>query len=53
MTPDELVAGHTWLMGEIYNKEQYTRRKRHYVDIIKNLELPWMDATGESLAFFN
>jgi radical SAM superfamily enzyme YgiQ (UPF0313 family) len=52
MTPDELVEGHTWLMGEIYNGEQYKRRKRHYINIIKNLQLPWMDRTGESLAFF-
>lgn len=52
MTPDELVEGHTWLMGEIYNSEQYTRRKRHYVDIVKKMQLPWMDQTGESLAFF-
>ena len=53
MTPDELVEGHTWLMQQIYNKEQYTRRKRHYVDIMKEVELPWMDSTGESLAFFH
>ncbi len=52
MTPDELVEGHAWLMGEIYNGEQYTRRKRHYVNIIKNLQMPWLDQTGESLAFF-
>jgi radical SAM superfamily enzyme YgiQ (UPF0313 family) len=53
MTPDELVEGHTWLMQQIYNKEQYTRRKRHYIDIMKEVDLPWMDSTGESLAFFH
>jgi radical SAM superfamily enzyme YgiQ (UPF0313 family) len=52
MTPDELVEGHLWLMGEIYNQEQYTRRKRHYVNLIKNSQLPWLDATGETLTFF-
>ena len=53
MTPDELVEGHTWLMQQIYNQEQYTRRKRHYVNIMKELELPWHDPTGETLAFFH
>lgn len=53
MTPDELVEGHMWLMSQIYNKAQYTRRKRHYVDIMKNIDLPWMSQqTGESLEFF-
>ncbi len=37
MTPEELEEGHLWLMSEIYNQDQYTRRKRHYVDIMKNL----------------
>jgi radical SAM superfamily enzyme YgiQ (UPF0313 family) len=52
MTPDELVEGHSWLMSQIYNQEQYTRRKRLYVNIMKNVSLPWMDASGESLPFF-
>ncbi len=52
MTPDELVEGHRWLMQQIYNQEQYTRRKRHYVNIMKELSLPWMDTTGEALMFF-
>jgi radical SAM superfamily enzyme YgiQ (UPF0313 family) len=52
MTPDELVEGHMWLMGEIYNQEQYTRRKRHYVNLIKNSQLPGLDRTGETLSFF-
>lgn len=52
MTPDELVDGHTWLMTQIYNKEQYTKRKRHYVNIMKNLELPWYRGEREALEFF-
>lgn len=53
MTPDELVEGHCWLMSQIYNQQQYTWRKRHYVNIMKSLELPWLDRTGETLAFFH
>ena len=49
MTPDELIDGHAWLMSQIYNQEQYTRRKRHYVNIMKQSAQPWMDPTGESL----
>lgn len=52
MSPDELVAGHTWLMTQIYNQEQYTRRKRHYVNIMKNLELSWYKGEREALEFF-
>jgi radical SAM superfamily enzyme YgiQ (UPF0313 family) len=52
MTADELVDGHMWLMGEIYNKAQYTRRKRHYVNIMKALDLPWYRGEPESLEFF-
>jgi radical SAM superfamily enzyme YgiQ (UPF0313 family) len=53
MTPDELVEGHLWLMSQIYNKEQFTRRKRHYVDIMKKIDLPWMSQQSEeSLEFF-
>ncbi len=52
MTPDELVDGHTWLMTQIYNQEQYTRRKRHYVNIMKSLELPWYRGEREALEFF-
>ncbi len=50
MTADELVDGHMWLMSQIYNQEQYTRRKRHYVNIMKELTLPWADP--EVLQFF-
>ena len=52
MTPDELVDGHLWLMGEIYNTAQYTRRKRHYVNLMKSLDLPWYQGERESLEFF-
>ena len=37
MTPEELEEGHLWLMQQIYNQEQYDRRKRHYVDLMKGL----------------
>jgi radical SAM superfamily enzyme YgiQ (UPF0313 family) len=53
MTPDELIEGHTWLMSQIYTREQYTRRKRHYVNIMKNLELPLLDRAGEPLALLS
>lgn len=52
MTADELVDGHTWLMTQIYNKEQYTRRKRHYVNIMKELQLPWYQGESASLELF-
>ena len=52
MTAHELVDGHRWLMGEIYNKAQYTRRKRHYVNIMKALDLPWYRGEAASLEFF-
>lgn len=37
MTPEELEEGHTWLMGEIYAEQATLRRRRHYVDIMKEL----------------
>ncbi len=53
MTPDELIEGHSWLMSQIYNQEQFTRRKRHYVNIMKDISLPWMaEQTEASLEFF-
>jgi radical SAM superfamily enzyme YgiQ (UPF0313 family) len=45
MTPEELVEGHMQLMREIYNQEQFTRRKRLYVDTMKKVKLPWMTPT--------
>jgi radical SAM superfamily enzyme YgiQ (UPF0313 family) len=53
MSAEELVEGHAWLMSQIYTKEQYTRRKRHYVNIMKSVDLPWMAQENEtSLEFF-
>lgn len=37
MTPEQLADGHLSLMNAIYTEEQYTRRKRHYVDIMKRV----------------
>ncbi len=36
MSVDELKEGMKWLFKEVYNEEQYLRRKRHYIDILKN-----------------
>jgi len=52
MTPEELEEGHLWLMREIYNADQYNRRKRHYVDIMKTLLPPEQVPRGEELEFF-
>ena len=52
MTPQELVDGHMRLMKEIYNQDQYNRRKRHYVDLMKNLLAPGKVPSGEELEFF-
>lgn len=35
MTPEQLEEGHLALMKEIYNEEQFRKRKRHYVDLMK------------------
>jgi radical SAM superfamily enzyme YgiQ (UPF0313 family) len=51
MTPEKLVEGHIQLMREIYSQEQYTRRKRLYVDIMKNQDLAWLDKSGEVLDY--
>ncbi|MES1243967.1 MAG: radical SAM protein, partial [Acidobacteriota bacterium] len=53
MTPEELEEGHMWLMQQIYNKDQYTRRKRHYVDIMKTLLPPERVPSGDMLEFFH
>jgi hypothetical protein len=37
VTPEELEAGLLWIFGEIYNEEEYLKRKRYYMDIIKTL----------------
>src|SRR6185295_5853783 len=52
MSPEELEEGHLWLMREIYNADQYNRRKRHYVDIMKTLLPPEQVPRGEELEFF-
>jgi radical SAM superfamily enzyme YgiQ (UPF0313 family) len=35
MTVEQLEEGVRWLFGEVYNEREYTRRKRHYMEIVK------------------
>jgi radical SAM superfamily enzyme YgiQ (UPF0313 family) len=35
MTVEQLEEGVRWLFGEIYNEREYTRRKRHYMELVK------------------
>jgi radical SAM superfamily enzyme YgiQ (UPF0313 family) len=35
MTVEELETGLRWLFAEVYNEEQFNRRKRHYMEIVK------------------
>ena len=35
MTVEELEAGMRWLFQEIYNEEEFLRRKRRYMEIVK------------------
>lgn len=35
MTVAELEAGLRWLFGEIYNEQEYTRRQRLYMELVK------------------
>lgn len=35
MSVKELEAGLRWLFGEVYNAKEFARRKRHYMEIIK------------------
>jgi radical SAM superfamily enzyme YgiQ (UPF0313 family) len=37
MTVDELETGLRWLFGEIYNEREFLKRKRQYVEIMKEL----------------
>jgi len=30
-----VLGGLRWLFGEIYNEREYTRRKRHYMELVK------------------
>jgi len=53
MTAEELTEGHLWLMGQIYNQDQFTKRKRMYVDIMKRLLPPQQVPAPEMLEFFH
>jgi radical SAM superfamily enzyme YgiQ (UPF0313 family) len=53
MTPAELEQGHLWLMQEIYNKDQYTRRKRHYIEIVKELRAASRQVVAEASEMFH
>jgi radical SAM superfamily enzyme YgiQ (UPF0313 family) len=35
MTVEQLEEGIRWLFGEIYNEREFTRRKRNYMEIVK------------------
>src|SRR5262245_12223868 len=35
MSVEELESGLRWLFAEVYNEKEYTRRKRHYMEIEK------------------
>jgi len=35
MSVEELEAGLRWLFGEIDDKREYTRRRRHYMEIVE------------------
>jgi len=35
MSVEELECGVRWLFSEIYNEREFTRRKRHYMEIVK------------------
>ncbi len=35
MTVEELEAGIRWLFREIYNEQEFNKRKRHYLEIVK------------------
>jgi protein involved in sex pheromone biosynthesis len=37
MSIEELENGLIWLFKEIYNEKEYLKRKRYYMDIIKEL----------------
>ncbi len=40
MSVGELEAGLRWLFTEIYNDRELTRRRRHYMEIVKNKAPP-------------
>ncbi len=35
MSVDELEGGMRWLFSEVYNESEYTRRQRHYMELVK------------------
>ena len=35
MTVEELKTDLRWLFGEVYNEREFTRRKRHYMELVK------------------
>jgi radical SAM superfamily enzyme YgiQ (UPF0313 family) len=35
MTVEQLEEGIRWLFKEVYNEHEYTRRKRHYMELVK------------------
>ncbi|MDO8577660.1 MAG: radical SAM protein [Dehalococcoidales bacterium] len=37
MSMEELENGLLWIFGEIYTEQEYLKRKRHYMDIVKKL----------------
>ncbi|MFC2008307.1 DUF4070 domain-containing protein, partial [Chloroflexota bacterium] len=37
MSVEELEKGLLWLFKKIYNEKEYLKRKRHYMDIVKQL----------------
>jgi radical SAM superfamily enzyme YgiQ (UPF0313 family) len=53
MTPEELEEGHLWLMSQIYNQEQYTLRKRRYIEIMKPLLPPGGALPTEAMQYFH
>ncbi|HKS05114.1 MAG TPA: radical SAM protein [Gemmatimonadaceae bacterium] len=44
MSVDELESGVRWLFRELYAEDAVTRRKRHYVDLVKNIDRPLVEA---------
>ncbi|MBF0169433.1 MAG: hypothetical protein HQL45_17655, partial [Alphaproteobacteria bacterium] len=40
MTVAELESGLRWLMQQTYNEEEFNRRKRHYIDLLKLRNMP-------------
>jgi hypothetical protein len=40
MTVDELERGLRWLFQELYNEAMMNKRRRRYVDLIKQVEAP-------------